>query len=69
MEHLDLEAIGGLLGLREILHLDKGVLQKTVGETLPPKKAGQIMMSIKIELQPKEPKSAPANNTAPNLQE
>ena len=27
-------------------------LQKTVGETLPAKKAGQIMVPIKIELQP-----------------
>jgi hypothetical protein len=52
MERFDLEAIGELLGLREILHLDEGILQKTIGKTFPAEKAGQVMMSVKIELQP-----------------
>ena len=52
MEEFHLEAIGELLGFREILHLDKGILQKTVGETLPLEKAGQVMVPVKIELQP-----------------
>ena len=52
MQRFDLETIGELLGLREILHLDKGILQKTVGETLPVEKAGQVMVPVKIELQP-----------------
>jgi hypothetical protein len=52
MECFDLEVIGELLGPREILHFDETTLQRTVGETLPAQKAGQVMVSIKIELQP-----------------
>jgi hypothetical protein len=52
MQRFDLEAIGELLGLREILHLHKGIFQKTVGETFPVEKAGQGMVAVKIELQP-----------------
>ena len=52
MEEFHLELIGELLSLREILHLDKGILQKTIRETLPLEKAGQIMVPVKIELQP-----------------
>ncbi len=52
MKHFDLEAIGDLLGLREILHFDEGIVQKTVGELLAPKETCQQMMSVKIELQP-----------------
>jgi len=53
MESFDLEAIGELLDFCEILCLDKGILQKTVGEILLASKAGQLMVSVKIELQPK----------------
>jgi len=52
MEGFHLETIGELLGLSEILHLDKSILQKAVGESLPAEKAGQLMVSVKIELQP-----------------
>ena len=51
MECFDLEVIGELLGPREILHLDETILQKTIGETLPVQKAGEVMVSVKIELQ------------------
>jgi len=52
MEYFNLQVIGELLGLREILHLDEAILQKAIGETLPAQKAGQVMVSVKIELQP-----------------
>lgn len=52
MERFDLEAVRELLGLRKILHLDEGIVQKTVGDPLPAKEAGQEIMSVKIELQP-----------------
>ena len=47
-----LEGIGEVLGFLELLHLDKRVLQKTVGEAFPLEKARQVMVTIKIELQP-----------------
>jgi hypothetical protein len=52
MECFNLEVIRELLGLREILHLDEGIVQKAIGETLPAQKAGQVRVSVKIELQP-----------------
>jgi len=51
MERFDPEAVGELLGLREILHLDKSILQKTIGESFPAEVTGQERMSVKIELQ------------------
>lgn len=53
MEGFDLEAISEVLGFGEILHLHKGILQKAVGEILLAEKTGQLMVSVKIELQPK----------------
>jgi hypothetical protein len=53
MEGFDLEAIGELLDFCEILHLYKGILQKTVGEILLADKTGQLVVPVKIELQPK----------------
>jgi hypothetical protein len=52
MERFDLETVGELLGLGEILHLDKGIVQQTTGEPLLAEEAGQERMSIKIELEP-----------------
>lgn len=46
------EGIGEVLGFLEVLCLDKRILQKMVGETFPLEKAGQVMVPIKIELQP-----------------
>jgi hypothetical protein len=51
MKKFYLEVIGELLSFLEILRLDKGILQKTVGETFPLEKAGQVTVSVKIELQ------------------
>jgi len=48
----DLKIIGQLLGLGEILRLDEGIVQETIGEPLPVEKAGQVMVSVKIELEP-----------------
>jgi hypothetical protein len=53
MEGFDLEAIGEVLDFCKILHLHKGILQKTVGEILLAEKTGQLMVPVKIELQPK----------------
>jgi hypothetical protein len=48
----DLKIIGELLGLGEILRLDEGIVQKTEEETLPAEKTGQVMVPVKIELEP-----------------
>lgn len=53
MEGFHLEAIGELLDFCEILYLDKGILQKTVGEILLADKTGQLVVPVKIELEPK----------------
>jgi len=47
-----LEVLGELLGLLEILHLGKRILQQTIGETLSSENVGQLMVSVKIELKP-----------------
>jgi len=47
-----LESIGEMLGFLEVLRLDKGVVQKEVGEAFSLQKAGQVMVAIKVELQP-----------------
>lgn len=52
MECFDLEGSGELLGLREILHLDEAILQKAIGKTLLAQKTSQMMVPVKIELQP-----------------
>jgi hypothetical protein len=52
VKKFDLEAIGEVLGFLEVLHLDKRILQEFVGETFPLEKACQVMVTIKIELQP-----------------
>lgn len=46
------EGIGEVLDFLEVRYLDKRILQKTVGETFPLEKVGQVMVPIKIELQP-----------------
>jgi hypothetical protein len=53
MEGFDLEAIGEVLDFCEILHLRKGIFQKTAGEILLAGKAGQLVVPVKIELKPK----------------
>jgi len=52
MKEFDLEGIGELLGFLEVLRLDKRILQKTVGEAFPLEDVSQVMVTIKIELQP-----------------
>ncbi len=52
VQESDLKIIGQLLGLGEILRLDEGIVQKTEGETLPVEKTGQVMVPVKIELEP-----------------
>ena len=52
VKEFHLEGIREVLGFLEVLRLHKRILQKTGGETFPLEKASQVMVTIKIELQP-----------------
>ena len=52
VEEFHREGIGELLGFLEILRVNKRIIQETVGEPFPLQKAGQVMVSVKVELQP-----------------
>jgi len=47
-----LKAIGEVLSFLEVFRFNKRILQKIVGKTFPLEKACQVMVTIKIELQP-----------------
>lgn len=52
VEEFDRKPIGELLSFLEILRVQKGIVQETVGDCFLLEKAGQVMVSVKIELQP-----------------
>jgi hypothetical protein len=52
VEEFHREGIGEGLGFLEILRVDKRIVQKMVGEPVSLEKAGQVMVSVKIKLQP-----------------
>ena len=53
VKEFHLQGIGEVLGFLEILGFDKRIVQKPVGEAFLLEKASQVMVTIKIELQPK----------------
>lgn len=63
----DLQGIGEVLGFLEVLDFYKRIVQKPVGEAFLLEKAGQVMVTIKIELQPKGSPGWHAQITQPQL--
>jgi hypothetical protein len=51
-EPVDIEGIDQLLGLGEVLDLDKNILHKTAGYLFLGEPGGQLVVSIEVELQP-----------------
>jgi hypothetical protein len=52
VKEFHLQSIGEVLGFLEVLRLDQGIVQKTVREAFSLEKISQVIVAIKIELQP-----------------